>query len=534
LGDVNGDGHADFLVGSPNADHTHFVIFTTVTEEQAGSVKCISGATGLPLYTVWGDAEGDQLGYSVASLKGDVNGDGIPDFVVGAPQLEASTPQTGYARICSGANGATLFTLHGSGLDASFGYAVDAAGLVNGDAIPDAVVGVPGWTSNRGRIAIMSGASGTEIAMGAAADGAAAGERFGAAVAGIGNAVGDSKPEILIGAPSNDSVGANAGRVYCLNTSGAGSIAFTLSGTNPNDAFGTSVCGLGDYTGDGVTDLICVGAPGFDYVGVPNAGEVKAIFVTTLTDYWAQFGAAQDDGLGYTLRNIGDYTLDGFDDVIAGASEFSFSTPGPGYAYVISGYYGIVNYAFHGTSTFDLFGTAVSAAGDVNGDGVPDIVIGAQGSDPNGEFSGSAKVISLHPQGVTYYGASTPGCDGPQLLRANSAPKIGNSWFILAMDNVPPSGTGLMLITDSQGTGVDLFGLGIGLWVDLVFANSVIPADVYGTLDGHGFTILQIPLVPAFIGAPLYAQAIWAWSSCALPPFNLSASNGAQFVLQSN
>ena len=102
-GDLNADGRADFWVGSP---------FDSSAGLQSGAVRAISGADGSLLYAMYGAAAVDHFGWSLARL-GDLNGDGISDLLVGAPDSDAQTPNAGALHVASGANGAMLFTVYG-------------------------------------------------------------------------------------------------------------------------------------------------------------------------------------------------------------------------------------------------------------------------------------------------------------------------------------------------------------------------------------------------------------------------------------
>src|SRR6185369_5061572 len=114
-GDVDGDGHADLLIGG-----TYFP-----NSLQSGMAQVRSGANGGVLFTWTGAASRDAFGSSVAGL-GDVDGDGVPDVIVGAKQLKAGTP--GYARVFSGATGLVLFHVVGDSTHVNFGVAVSGMG----------------------------------------------------------------------------------------------------------------------------------------------------------------------------------------------------------------------------------------------------------------------------------------------------------------------------------------------------------------------------------------------------------------------
>jgi len=151
-GDVNGDGYADVIAGAPSHNYNG---------EDRGSAWVFNGQDGSTLYTVYGDDAYDRFGQSVSDL-GDINGDGFPDMVVGARSDEMPLPcpqgpyedpcsYVGSARIISGQDGSTLYTLYGQKRDLScqfcgnspslFGSAVSGAGDVNGDGVADLIVG---------------------------------------------------------------------------------------------------------------------------------------------------------------------------------------------------------------------------------------------------------------------------------------------------------------------------------------------------------------------------------------------------------
>ena len=281
-------------------------------------MRCVSGATGATLWTIYGTSEGDELGYSLVNL-GDVNGDGKADFAVGALQRRTSTPQPGYVRVCSGANGATIATITGiAGTDTDFGFALAAMPDVSGDGRNELIIGSPGYSTDRGRAVRVN--SGTWV-IALNWFGVDNGERFGSAVCAIGDVNNDGKPDVLCGAPSNDAVASGAGRVYC-RSGVANTSLFTLSGATANEAFGTAVCGL-MYD---VTPFFAVGAPGVDYLpgGITDCGMVRTYVAASQVPYTTNYGAASFSYFGTTLANIGDYFGSGFDDFAVGSTE-SFS-----------------------------------------------------------------------------------------------------------------------------------------------------------------------------------------------------------------
>ena len=144
-GDLDGDGHGDLVVGAPFHLDANGIVKT-------GCATVLSGATGAVLYKVFGDQAGDEFGDSVRGLGGDLDGDGTSDFVVGAPQLSGA--QRGYARVISGASGATLFTLgeHGDPNGINFyGYAVTSGDFDNNKRT-DVVVGGNAHNGGQGNV----------------------------------------------------------------------------------------------------------------------------------------------------------------------------------------------------------------------------------------------------------------------------------------------------------------------------------------------------------------------------------------------
>ncbi|HKD99468.1 MAG TPA: IPT/TIG domain-containing protein [Planctomycetota bacterium] len=150
-------------------------------------------------------------------------------------------------------------------------------------------------------------------------------------------------------------------------------------------------------------------------------------------------------------------------------------------------------------------------------------------------FGSDTLPLAFHySAGLEVYGTGTPGCTGPELLATTTCPTIGNAAFALTCDHAPANALGLGLVGSAQDfAGHDLFGIGVLLHVDLVFSTTFLPADFASDATGLGTAPLPIPDVPAFLGATLYAQAIWSWgAACSLPPFGLSSSKGLRFTLE--
>jgi len=232
--------------------------------------------------------------------------------------------------------------------------------------------------------------------------GAAASDLFGFSVAGAGDVNGDGFADLIVGAFANDAGGANAGRAYVYYGGPAGDATadLTLTGAAAGDEIGVSVAGAGDVNGDGFADLI-VGALG-NNAGGPIAGRAYVYYGGPAADAVADLTltrAAAGDNFGQSVAGAGDVNGDGFADLIVGANNDA-GGGNAGRAYV---YYGgpaadaIADLTLTGAAAFDNFGVSVAGTGDVNGDGFADLIVGAPYNDAGGADAGRAYVYSVSP-----------------------------------------------------------------------------------------------------------------------------------------
>lgn len=378
-GDVNNDGYDDLIIGSIAANGF------------AGKAVVLSGADGTVLYTFQGDAETDYLGCSVSG-GGDVNNDGFDDVIVGAFGDDNNDFDTGSARVFSGADGSVLYTFNGDTSGCLFGSTVSDTGDVNHDGFDDVIVGAYGDDTNgedAGVIKVFSGANGSVLHV---FHGDSAFDLFGFAVSGAGDVNGDGFDDFIVGAS-----GVNGGVGRAIVYSGAnGSVLRTFNGAGAFDYFGASVSGAGDVNNDGFDDVIC-SAPYAD-AGDINNGIVR-VFSGFDGSVLHTFSGAATDQLGIKVGGAGDVDGDGFDDVICGAPYSSINGVESGYARVYSGASGATLRTYTGDSGPDTFGTSVGSAGDVNHDGLVDLIMGAPRDSGNGLDSGYVFIVISAPGG---------------------------------------------------------------------------------------------------------------------------------------
>lgn len=341
------------------------------------------------------------LGAAVAAV-GDVNKDGFDDIIVGAPNEGV----TGHARVFSGKDATVLFAPTPAPGSGDLGFSVSGCGDVDGDGTPDFVVGDhefdTGLLVNAGAFWVYSGFDGHVIFQ---AIGTFAGGNLGWCVRGGGDLDGDGRPDVLAGEPGRP--GGGAAHAY----SATGTHLFTLlpSGvtTNPSAKFGFAVAAVGDLTADGRSDFL-VGDPEA-VVGGIAAGAAYLVAAPSIvsppsfTVLWTQgglaggarFGAALT-GCGAVNGTAGDLNGDGVPDFVVGA---------PGNNGAVQAFSGLPPHASLffldsasalGTLNVIEYGVAVAGAGDVNADGFPDIIIGARLFDaamPPGVDHGLCQVV---------------------------------------------------------------------------------------------------------------------------------------------
>jgi hypothetical protein len=463
--------------------------------------RVFSGATGTLVREHLGDPTG-CYGMSVAGL-GDLDGDGVPDYGVGDVRVDSMlAPQAGRVFLYSGATGGIIRIHEGDTSAARFGMSLATAGDVDHDSVPDVFVG-SGWDSTIGfefgSADVYSGASGALLLH---FDGDAERDWFGASCTALDDVDADGYTDLAVGAPIRwyGATGAEPAGYVRVFSGRTGLELATYHGVPPQDHYGISISGVADLDGDGVGEL-AIGAPRRKVdkpSGPVEVGMLEVLSGATGALLFRTYGTAQSK-YGTAVNELGDLDGDGLQDLLVGACYCQNNVPlngGKGWVEVRSGASGDLLAKLVDGETMESFAYAVAPLGDLTGDGVPDFVVGNTFDATLGAKTGSAWVYS--------------GADLTLLLDAHELSLQQGGAQTLQLDAGPEhAATDYLLLGCISGTspGFRLGGQHVALNLDvyssvlLASPSNALYGSMLGTLDeaGRAQVVLTIPpgLVPA-------------------------------------
>ncbi len=383
-GDVNADGFEDVVVGS-------VVLDPNGVSTDGRALLYLGSPAGAfsPGWTVVGDQPGSEFGASVAGA-GDVNGDGFDDLIVSAPAYGNGQLEEGrvfvYHGSATGPASTPAWSVESNQAGARMGGSVAPAGDVNGDGYDDVVIGSEYDTGGglKGRAFVYHGSSsGLSTTPAWTAGATQTSSAFSRSVGGAGDVNGDGFDDVVVGDPLFDDGEVDEGGVFLYqgSTSGLDPSVKWMVESNRSDSplFGDSVAGAGDVNGDGFDDMI-VGAPQYTN-GQALEGRAFVYLGSASGPGAAPAWTAEADiaasAFGASVAAAGDVDGDGFDEVIVGARSYL----GQGGAFLFlgsgTGLSPAPDWADQGMQSGAMFGDAVSSAGDFNGDGFDDLAVTA-------------------------------------------------------------------------------------------------------------------------------------------------------------
>ncbi len=415
-GDVNGDNYPDIIVSAPNYEFGRgraYIYFGGDTIDSSADL-ILTGLT-----------ETCHLGRSV-STAGDVNNDGYDDVIISAHGMEAALIYYG---------GSTMDTTYDVKLRSSspvgFGWSVSTAGDVNGDNYDDVIVGTYSYSSGYANI-YFGGSSMDYVADLHLTD--ATGKYFGKAVSYAGDVNNDGYSDVIV---SGDEYGSNSNYgkvfVYLGGSSMDATADVSLTGFTGDDAFGRAISEAGDVNGDNYDDII-VGAYEGEKAYVYYGGNP----MNTTADVTLVAENSGDD-FGRVVSEAGDINNDGYADIIVVASSYYIDGNHPSVykAYVYHGGSSMdttPEYTFLDTTLYDEHARlSATGAGDFNGDGYDDYMLGNYTHPANGKVFVFSDNSAPLPVGLTSFTATTQ--SNGVILNWQTATEVNNYGFEIEAAN---------------------------------------------------------------------------------------------------
>ncbi|MCB9833919.1 MAG: FG-GAP repeat protein [Planctomycetes bacterium] len=317
----------------------------------------------------------------------DVDGDGRRDFAVGAPV--ANGP--GEVYVCSGHDGRLIYLLAGTSQVERFGSALARLGDLDGDGLGELAVGSPLLYSpfgGTGKVSVFSSATGI-LLWERWAFGFSSG--FGTSLANAGDVDGDGFADLIAGSSMSLANPLAIGEVRVMAGLDGATIRRHVYATS-TDLGERIVAGAGDVNGDGFADYY-VGRP--HHPGLGNQrGNLELHSGATGGLIWTLGGAADHDYLGFALAGGRDLDGDGIPDVAVGIPAYALAAAGPGRVRLVSGASGALIRELVSTTAKDGFGYALSWVDDLDGDGLSEVAAGAPWQGPLNAWTGRVDVLS--------------------------------------------------------------------------------------------------------------------------------------------
>ena len=543
-GDLNGDGYSDVVIGAREASNgqaSEGLVFV-----HYGSSIGIGIAPDVVLEI---DQASASFGNSV-STAGDINGDGFSDLIVGAPNWESDAATLGsegaifiYYGSAAGIGAVPNVTRRANSAAKYMGWSVACAGDINNDGYSDIITG--GWLATYGQ----SNEGAAWVFLGGAAGLAATpvhrlernqgGAQFGATVAGAGDVNGDGYSDVVVGSHAFDINVANDGATFVYHGGptnlGAGlnpAPATTFTGPAGSQRSAWSVSCAGDVNGDGYSDIITghylgsIGGPTEEGAAFVHLGSPTGVSTTpaTIID-----GGQASAWMGRSVAGAGDVNGDGFGDVLVGAVTYTNGQALEGAAFLYLGSSAGVSNVFH--RRFELnfsganVGECVATAGDVNGDGFSDMIVGAENY--GGSLLGAAAIY----HGGTEYTSVTPSAQwtysqtnalaGWCVAHAGDLNGDGYSDVAIGAKDAASgqAGEGLVFVHYGSTTGIGTVP-DLTLQINVAGAGFGACVNTAGDVNGDGYADLAVgaPLaggtgrVDVFLGGPAGLSPVASWT----------------------
>ena len=472
------------------------------SEIGAGAVFLFSGADRRLLRQLRGSRRRDHFGMAVAGA-GDLDGDGLGDILVGAPESDPRNRQgAGRASVWSGATGALLFHFEGMVETAGYGSSVAGGGDADGDGVPDLLIGAPGPTPcyyvtwDRGYVHLRSGRDGSVLRAVQGRDD----DNRGHVVAFLGDLDADGQDDWLVSSPIAWSPDGFMGTGMITVRSGAsGRARFRAWGPEHGAQLGQGAAGLGDVDGDGVPDF-AASAPNAESGG-QELGLLQVWSGASGRLLYEIPGPGPVHTWGWLLRPAGDLNGDGRPDLAITGSSSSYQPT----LELRSGPDGTLLHRFAGEVDFTADVGDAAPLGDLNGDGYGELLVGLPNADPGGFHRAGLVVILGYDPFLAAH---------PRSLAASAGGSV-----VLTLDFPPDqAGAGWQLLLSASGTGpTTVGGLQVPLSDDALFQRTLAGdysmleqvSGALGILDATGDGRITIRFSPGSLD-PVAGQSFYA------------------------